>query len=125
MLVQNSFGVLVAWGMVIISSSFRSDYLHRTGVSRWITSSMSSLTPLCHEKYVPTGFVLSGLRIYLETASIFSGPGQTPQMYPKKRSLWTIPTRILSSTLPLCGFVTLVLGTSEGPWCPRLNLKHR
>ena len=74
---------------------------------------------------VPTGIVLSGLRIYLATASIFSGPGQTPRMSPKKQSSWTIPVPLLTSTLPLCGRVVLVVNTTEEVCGPRTKMVHR
>ena len=73
---------------------------------------VASSLHFCHKNCVTKGFLLLGLRIRLETASILSGPGQTPRMYPKKRSLWTIPARILSSPIPLRGPVPVMTYSS-------------
>lgn len=55
---------------------------------------VTRLTPRRPNNSVPSTSLIPGLRIYLDGASIFSGPGQTQPTYQKKRSSWTIPARI-------------------------------
>ena len=81
-------------------------------------------TPLCHENCVPTEFLLSGSIITLETASIFWWPGQTPWMYPKKWTPWTIPAWILSSPIPLCGIGPVILNTTTVVSHTQTKLMH-
>jgi hypothetical protein len=69
--------------------------------------------------------LLSGLKIRLDTALIFSGPGQTPRMYLQKRLSWTILARILSSPIPLGGILSIMLGTTDGVCHTQPVLVHR